>query len=170
MPLFAHVESPPIACPTCGANLVLYGEVGFQWGHCCHPFGAGGTDYKIGDEILWRRAADGSIPSWSYFASGGSANIGDLSFANLIIRESELDSNSCANCSYSGPDVALEIVDGVISSVAPRTDILPEIEIIIVNPDGSQQPMPNIDRGMPHGVRTGRGPRKLVPQSAVLGD
>ena len=170
MPLFAHVRTPPIPCPTCGADLVQYGEIGFQWGHCCHPFGAGGVDYEIGDEIHWRCAADGSVPVWTYFASGGSANIGDPAYNNLVILESELDSNSCSHCSFSGGGIGLEIVNGKITSVTIRDDISEDVEITIVNPDGSHGPMPDIDRPMPFGVRGGRGPRKLIPQSAIFGD
>ena len=143
MPRFARVEIPPIPCPTCGANLVQHGSIGFQWGFCSHPFCAGGTDYRIGDEILWRRAADQTIPAWSYFTDG-SANIGDPADCNLIVRESELDSDSCEQCGYSGPGVAIQIVDGVIVSVMPRDDILDDVEIVVVTPDGMQQPMHDI--------------------------
>ena len=167
MSRFARVETPPIPCPNCGANLVQYGSVGFQWGFCSTPmFGTNDIYYQIGDEILWRQAGDGSVPAWSYFTDN-SANIGDPSFCNLVVRESELESGTCSKCGYVGPDVALEVRAGIIVSVMPRDDLVSDCEILIVDPDGTQKSMLDVDRGMPHGISGGRGPIKLVSQSTL---
>jgi hypothetical protein len=131
-------------------------------------YGANESCYQIGNEILWRQAADGSVPAWSYFTDN-SANIGDPSFCNLVVRESELESDACGKCGYAGPDIALDIRDGIIVSVMPRNDLVSDCEILIVNPDGTQIPMPDIDRAMPHNISGGRGPRKLVSQSTLSG-
>ncbi len=169
MPRFARVETPPISCPTCGANLAQYAFVGFQWGFCSTPmFSASDACYQIGDEILWRQAADGSVPPWSYFTDD-TANIGDPSFSDLIVRESELESDTCGKCGYAGPDVALEIRGRIILSVMPRTDLLADCEIIIVKPDGTQEPLSGIDRAMSYDISGGPGPRKLVSLSTLSG-
>ena len=96
MARFAHilVELP---CPRCGFQLAPGGAIGFQWGYCSNPHSGAYWTYEVGEPLLWRLDKSGNVPAWVYFR-GGSANIGDPSFPDLVIRESEYDIRACLAC------------------------------------------------------------------------
>jgi hypothetical protein len=134
--------------------LTVQQQLGFQWGHCCHSHGCGVADYAVGDLIQWRRAMDGSVPPWVYFKGHNSANIGDPQYANLIVRELEFDTRVCGNCNVPFGGFAISISAGVIASAGTSFGIPDNVDIVLVNPNGSLTPMPEWnDHAMPDVVR-----------------
>ena len=124
-------------------NLRTGGAIGFQWGYCSDPHGGPYFTYEVGEPLLWRLDKQGSVPAWAYFRSG-SANIGDPSFANLIIRESEWDIRACNACRHPIEGIAVVIHRGIITEVRVYETIgsLPECSEITVDSDGLETPRP----------------------------
>ncbi len=94
MSRFAHVHAE-LPCPRCDARLAPENAIGFQWGYCPDPHGGAYFTYRVGEPLLWRLDSRKSVPAWAYFL-GGDANIGDPSFADLLVRESEYAIRACA--------------------------------------------------------------------------
>ena len=142
MPRFSHVRVE-VSCPQCGVELAPNSAIGFQWGYCSNPHGGDYFTYKVGEPLLWRRDKRGSIPAWAYFRDG-SANIGDPSIPNLIVRESEYVIRACLACSHQIDGIALRIKQGIIAEVRvyEATGSLPDCDVITVDSNGRETARP----------------------------
>ena len=130
MARFAHVRAK-VPCPRCGAELVEGGAIGFQWGYCSNPRCGAYFSYEVGEPLVWRQARRGDVPAWSYFR-GEDANIGDPSFSDLIVRESEFEIRSCHACNLRIDGIAVLIARGAPDRERRRPRIrgsLPECDV-----------------------------------------
>jgi hypothetical protein len=145
MARFAHVKFV-VLCPGCGSELAPGGVIGIQWGYCPNPHGGPYFTYEVGEPLLWCLDKRGEVPAWAYFRDG-SANVGDPSFPNLVIRESEYGIRACRGCRHRIEGLGVVIVGGVIAEV--RVDEEPggilECDVITLDSNGVQTPRPEWD-------------------------
>jgi hypothetical protein len=145
MARFAHV-SVDVPCPQCGDSLAPTDAIGFQWGYCPNPHGGAYFTYQVGEPLLWRLDKRGGAPAWACFR-GNSANIGDPSFPDLVVRESEYDIRACHACSHRIEGIAVVITRGTVAEIRVYETIgsLPECNVITVDANGLQTPWPEWD-------------------------
>jgi hypothetical protein len=145
MARFAHVNVV-VPCPQCSLQLAPGGAIGIQWGYCSNPHGGAYFNYELGEPLLWRLDKRGQVPAWAYFRDG-SANIGDPSFASLVIRESEYGIRACPGCRHRIEGVAAVIVGGTIAEVRVYEGLgsLPPCDIVTVDQNGVHTPTPEWD-------------------------
>lgn len=142
MPTFATVEAD-IHCPSC--NSLLPGHlVGFQWGYCSVPLGTSIAIYRIGESLLWRLDRSGTVPAWSYFQGGTGGNIGNPTYADLLIREDELFGQRCPNCEHGFVDVGVYIRGGVIHEVRALTEEVAPCDVSLLGRGGEVIPKPEL--------------------------
>jgi hypothetical protein len=113
--------------------------------------------YQVGEPLSWRLDKRASVPAWAYFRDG-SANVGDPSVADLVIRESEFDIRACPACSQRIEGIAVVIIRGIIAQVRVYQTIwsLPECEVMTVDSNGLETARPEWqDRLMIAGVNGG---------------
>ena len=142
MARFAHVFVK-LPCPKCGSELASGAAIGFQWGYCSNPHSGAYFTYTVGEPLMWRLDKSKSVPPWAYFRDG-SANIGDPSFADVVIRETEYDIRACQACSQRIEGVAVVISRGIIAEVRVYQGIgsLPECDVITVDSTGLETARP----------------------------
>ena len=143
MPVFAHLAAV-VPCPACGSDLAVGGRVAFQWGYCVNPLHGGGTDYRVGDVVRWRPGPGGLVPAWTYFPGGG-GNVGDPQFTDVLVRESEFDTQCCARCGQRVAGIGVRVRGGVIAGVRAYTDGLPASEVSVIDSGGAVVPRPEWD-------------------------
>ena len=167
MPKFAHLAER-VPCPQCGADLALNERVGFQWGYCSYPFSdSDRPSYNIGDEVVWRTDVNGRIHPWKYF-DDDTCNIGDPTFADVIVRECEIAIQECASCGLEFSGIGIVIRGGVIESLNLQVEWPEGVETFVINPNDELVPQPEwTTRPMAWGVRG--GPRtQLVKNSQAM--
>ncbi len=142
MPTFATVEAD-IRCPSCNSPVPGH-LVGFQWGYCSVPLGSSYVMYRIGEPLLWRLDRRDTVPAWSYFQGGTRGNIGDPTYADLLIREDELFGQKCTNCEHGFVDVGVYIRGGVIREVRAFPEEVATCAVSLLGREGEVIPKPEL--------------------------
>lgn len=168
MPNYAWLETD-LECPHCHSK--VEGKlVKFQWGYC--PTRYPSDHYQLGEDVRWRVCPDGRALAWTYFYDNA-CNIGDPAVRDLVVLDSS-DAGDfptlCPTCRQPLVGAAVEIRNGIINKAwiylsgefgnhltevvqSPHGDYprvtRPEVEMHIIQADGSLKPMPEWnDRGM----------------------
>jgi hypothetical protein len=101
--------------------------------------------YEVGEPLLWRRDRSGRVPAWSYFKHGVAGNIGDPTYADLLLRESEFNIAACDRCGHRFPGIGIIVRGGIIREVRVFQEWLPACDVGVIEGDGQVTTKPEWD-------------------------
>ncbi|HVG43108.1 MAG TPA: hypothetical protein VM890_00205 [Longimicrobium sp.] len=149
MPDYAYLETD-LPCPHCGRRVTDL--LWFQWGFCGGYAQRPESTYAPGEAIRWRRAPDGTVPTWTSFRAGeapAGSNLGDPAIRDLVVRDTAQYwlLEPCPHCGGALDGGAVEIRGGVVvRGWLLRPGELPAgVEVFSLSSGGAPEPLPGAD-------------------------